>query len=81
MASKLKGKTLKIGAKAGTTGKIFGSVTTIQIMSALKEQQDIEIERRKIVLPDDVKTLGTYTATIKFHPEVIAEVEFEVAQD
>ena len=50
MAAKLDGVTLKIGAKAGTSGKIFGSVTNVQIANALKEQAGIEIERKKIVL-------------------------------
>lgn len=78
MAAKMDGKTLKIGAKAGQSGKIFGSVTTIQLVAALKEQFDIEIERRKIELPEEVKLLGEYVAKINFHPEVIVDVNFEV---
>ena len=77
MAAKLKGKTLQIPAKAGTSGKIFGSVTNIQISRALNEQLEVDVERKKIEFPD-ITTLGTYTATIKFHPEVIGEVEFEL---
>jgi len=71
MATKLEGQTLKIGAKAGTSGKIFGSVTNVQIIAALKEQFDIE----------DVKNLGTYNATLNLHPEVTVTLPFEVAQD
>ena len=81
IAEKLKGQTLKIGAKAGTSGKIFGSITNIQIANALKEQFDVEVERRDIVLPDEVKEVGTYTVTLKLHPEVQPEVEFEVVQE
>ena len=55
MAAKLDGVTLKIGAKAGTSGKIFGSVTNVQIANALKEQAGIEIERKKIVLEEEKK--------------------------
>ena len=78
MAEKLQGQTLKIGAKAGTSGKIFGSVTNVQIIAALKEQFDVEIERRKVELPNEVKTLGSYTATLKLHPEVVTDLDFEV---
>ncbi len=78
LAQKLEGVTLKIGAKTGTSGKIFGSVTTIQLAAALKEQAGVEIERKKIVLPDEVKTVGSYVATLVLHPEVKSEVAFEV---
>ncbi|MEM1218016.1 MAG: 50S ribosomal protein L9 [Bacteroidota bacterium] len=81
MADKLKDQVLKIGAKAGQSGKIFGSVTTVQLASALNEQFEIEVERRKIELPEEVKTLGEYVAQIKFHPEVIADVKFEVVAE
>lgn len=78
MADKLKGITLRIGAKAGKSGKIFGSVTNIQLANAIKEQAGIEIERKKIHVPEDVKDLGSYTARIDFHKEVSCDVNFEV---
>lgn len=81
MADKLKGQTLRIGAKAGTSGKIFGSVTNIQIVNALKEQFDLDIERRKVQLPDAVKELGTYTMVLNLHKEVKPEVQFEVVAE
>lgn len=81
IADRLKGIVLKVGAKAGTTGKIFGSVTNIQIAQLLKEGHGLEIERRKISLSDDVKELGTYTAKLNLHPEVVTEVQFEVIQE
>ncbi|MFK7808953.1 MAG: 50S ribosomal protein L9 [Saprospiraceae bacterium] len=81
LADKIGDKVLKIGAKAGTSGKIFGSITNIQIASALKDQMDIEIERRKITLPDEVKELGEYEVSLAFHPEVIKKMKIEVAQD
>lgn len=80
-ADKLKGQTIKIGAKAGTSGKIFGSITSIQIASALKDQMDVEVERRRVKLPEDIKNLGTYTAVLDLHPEVQAEVQFEVVSE
>jgi len=81
VADKLKGKVLKIGAKAGTSGKIFGSVTNIQITNALKEQFDLDVERRKVQLPDNVKELGTYTLVLNLHKEVKPELQFEVVAE
>ena len=81
MAEKLAKATLKIGAKAGTSGKIFGSVTTVQLAQAFKDQMDMEIERRKIEIPDEVKELGSYTAKVRFHKEVEADVNFEVIEE
>jgi len=81
LADKIEGEVLKIGAKAGTSGKIFGSITTIQIAAALKEQMDIEIERRKITIPEEIKELGEYDVTVAFHPEVVKTLKIAVAQD
>ena len=69
---------LKLGAKTGTTGKIFGSVTSVQIARAIKEQKGYEIDRRRITILDDVKELGTYKANIDFGNGNECEVEFEV---
>jgi len=81
VADKIKDVTLRIGAKAGTSGKIFGSVTNTSIAQALKEQFQVEVIRSKVELIDDVKELGTYKANVRLHPEVIAEVAFEVVAE
>lgn len=81
IASQLTSQTLKIGAKAGTSGKIFGSVTSVQIVAAIKDQLGLEILRKKIELPVEVKELGTYTVIINLHREVIVNVEFEVSAE
>ncbi len=78
IAAKLEGQTLRIGAKAGESGRIFGSVTAIQVAAALQEQFGLEIERRKVQLPDDVKELGSYKLVLNLHKEVKPEVTFEV---
>jgi len=78
IAERLKGQVLKIGAKSGTSGKIFGSVTNVQLAAALKEQFDLDIDRKKVQLPEEIKTLGTYTAVLNLHPEVDTKVDFEV---
>lgn len=79
IAKTLETLTLKIGAKAGTSGKIFGSVNAIQIAHALKEQFNFEFDRKQIEVDgDSIKELGTYKAKVKLHKEISAEVEFEV---
>ncbi len=78
MAASVKGKTLKIGAKAGTSGKIFGSVTTLQIVQELQNQFGLEVDKRKVVLPEEVKEIGTYKAVLNLHREVQPEVTFEL---
>jgi large subunit ribosomal protein L9 len=79
MAQKLEGLKVRIGAKASSTGKIFGSVNAIQIAEAIKEQHGLEVDRKRIVVDgENVKELGTYTATINLHKEVKAKIEFEV---
>ena len=70
---------VKLGAKTGTSGKIFGSVTAIQLARAIREQKGYEIDRRRISIIDEVKEVGTYKAQIDFGKENIVEMEFEVA--
>ena len=72
---------LKLGAKTGTSGKIFGSVTSVQVARAIKEQKGYEIDRRRITILDDVKELGTYKAKIDFGNGNETEVEFEVVAE
>jgi len=74
----LKASPIKVGAKVGTSGKIFGSVTAIQIARAIREQKGYEIDRRRISIVDDVKEAGTYKAQIDFGKENVLEIEFEV---
>lgn len=76
--AKLKEAPLKIGAKTGTSGKIFGSVTSLQLTRAIREQKGYDIDRKKIHIIDEVKELGTYKASIDFGNGNSTEVEFEV---
>ncbi len=69
---------VKVGAKTGTSGKIFGAVTAIQIARAIREQKGYEIDRRKISITSDVKEVGTHTASIDFGKDNVVEMEFEV---
>ena len=75
---KIKGLKLTIGAKTSTKGKIFGSVNTIQISEALKNQ-GFEIDRKDITIKEElIKEIGNYTATIKLHRDVSVEIPFEI---
>lgn len=76
--SVLKESPVKIGAKTGTSGKIFGSVTSLQIARAIKDQKGYQIDRKRITIVDDVKELGTYKANIDFGNGNTTEIEFEV---
>ncbi|MFN3918339.1 MAG: 50S ribosomal protein L9 [Flavobacteriales bacterium] len=79
-AEKLKGTTIKVGAKVGENGKIFGSVTNLQVADALKAA-GFEIDRKSVVLKgDSIKSTGTYEADAKIHKEVIASFKFEVVE-
>jgi large subunit ribosomal protein L9 len=81
LAAKINDQTLKIGVKTGTSGKIFGSVTNVQIAAALKDQMDLDIERRKIELSDEIKEIGDYTATVRFYKEIEANVKLELIKE
>ncbi len=74
----LKSSPVKIGAKTGTSGKIFGSVTGLQITRAIRDQKGYEIDRKRITILDEVKELGIHKATIDFGNGNNVEIEFEV---
>jgi large subunit ribosomal protein L9 len=81
IAAKLEGLSIKIGAKAGENGKIFGSVNSIQIADAIQAAGQT-VDRKSIhITEDSIKELGSYEATIKLHKEVTATVKFEVVAD
>ncbi len=79
LAEKLKNITVNIGAKVGTSGKIFGSINAIQISEAIKKQFNYDIDRKKITVDgENIKEVGNYSATIELHREVSIVVNFEV---
>jgi len=75
---KLNEAPVRVGAKTGTSGKIFGSVTSLQLSRAIRDQKGYAIDRKKITLPDEVKEVGTYKAHIDFGNGKSTDVEFEV---
>jgi large subunit ribosomal protein L9 len=81
MAEGLANKTLRIGAKAGEKGKIFGSVNTIQIADAIRAL-GFEVDRKNIKLKGEaIKSLGKYEAEVVFHRDVIRTIPFEVVEE
>ena len=74
----LKASPVTIGAKIGISGKIFGSVTSLQITRAIRDQKGYEIDRKRISIVDEVKEAGTHKASIDFGNGNIVEIDFEV---
>lgn len=81
IAEQIVGKKISIGAKTSTTGKIFGSVNTIQLAEAINKK-GFDIDRKQISIPvDSIKEIGTHTAKIKLHKDVVVEIEFKVVAE
>ena len=81
LAEELKKVSLTIGAKTSTKGKIFGSVNTIQLAEALIVK-GLEVERKNISIKDDlIKEIGSYSATVKLHREVLVDIPFEIVSE
>jgi large subunit ribosomal protein L9 len=77
----LKSISIVIGAKTSSTGKIFGSVNNIQVAEALKEK-GFEVDRKQITIKEDsIKEIGKHSAKVKFHRDVVVELEFEVVAE
>jgi large subunit ribosomal protein L9 len=74
----LKSAPVKVGAKTGTSGKIFGSVTSLQISRAIRDQKGYEIDRKRISITEEVKELGIHKGSIDFGNGNLVEIEFEV---
>jgi len=82
VAKSLENVTVKIGAKAAETGKIYGSVNAIQIADALRDQFKIDIDRKKIhVDGESIKETGNYTASIRLHKDIQVTINFEVVAE
>lgn len=78
IAKKLKGIMLKIKVRAGENGKIFGGVTSKEISDGLKKDYNIDIDKKKILLNETIKTIGTFTIDIKLYEGVIGKLKIDV---
>jgi len=81
LAEKLKKITVVIKSKAGENGKLFGSITNKDIADRLKTDFNIDIDKKKIVLPDSIKTLGETKVEVKLYPEVSATLTVKTVQE
>lgn len=78
----LEGAELRIAVKAGTSGKVFGSVNNVMIANAILDQKKMEIDRKKIILDEShIKEVGKYKAVIKLHKEVSVEIDLDVVAE
>jgi len=79
LASKLEGKEIVITTKGGEGGRLFGSVTSMDISQGIKNTLSLDIDKRKIQLKDNIKTEGVYEIEIKLHKDVTAKVKVKIA--
>ena len=78
-AAALEGKTVRVSAKAGANGKLFGSVTAKEVAESVKKQFGVEADKRKITM-EDVKSYGTYEAEIKLYAGISAKIYVQVSE-
>ncbi len=80
-AAKLEGGKVKIASKAGDNGKLFGKITNQNVADAIKYQLHVVVDKRKVQLPDGIKTIGSHEVEIKVYPEISAKITVEVVSE
>ena len=80
-AKRLSDKTVKVTARAGENGKLFGKVTSKEIAAAVEKEFGMEVNKKKISLEQDIKTFGTFTFELKLHPGVTAKMFVSVSEE
>ena len=80
IAAVIDGNSVKIESKAGSSGKLFGSITSKEVAAALKEQYDVDLDKRKIEMDADIKSFGTYSAKVKIMSGVNADIYIIVTE-
>ena len=78
IAAKLAEVVVKISATAGADGRLYGSITSKDIAEALAKQHGVTVDKRKIVMPDPIKTYGTYNFDVRLYPEIVGKVKVTV---
>ena len=79
--AKIEGKTIKIKAKGGSGGRLFGSITSKEVAELLGKDFGLDVDRRKIAIEGDIKTFGSYTAAVKLYPEITATIYLVVEEE
>lgn len=80
VAARLSGKTVKVAARAGENGKLFGKVTSKELAAAVEKEFGLEVNKKKISLETEIKAFGTYTFEVKLHPGVAAKMYVSVVE-
>lgn len=80
LAATLETKEVVVKIKSGEGGRAFGSVSSKEIVTACKEQNGIELDKKKVQLPEALKNFGTYEVTVKLHPQVSAKLKVKVQE-
>lgn len=80
-AKKIEGLAVSIKVKTGENGKLFGSITSKDIADELKKQFNIEIDKKKIIMEEAIKSAGTYNVEVKVYPDVAASLKINIMQD
>lgn len=78
MAKKIKDITLTLKVKAGDNGKLFGSITSKDVAEAMKKDQKLEIDKKKLVMPDAIKSVGTFEVEVKLYPEISSKFTVKI---
>ena len=78
VAKELADKSITVKMQAGVEGKVFGSISSKEIALEAKRQLNMEIDKKKIIIPDPIKSLGTYKVNIKLHKDVVGTLEVKV---
>ncbi len=78
LASKMEGKEIPISAKGGEGGRLFGSITSMDISDGIKKALSLDIDKRKILLKDNIKSEGVYEVEVKLHKDVSAKVKVNI---
>lgn len=81
LGKKIEAGKVEMSIKTGEGGKAFGSISSKEIAAEVKAQMDLEIDKKKIVLKESIKTLGTFKVPVKLHPKVTAELTVNVAEE
>lgn len=78
LAAKIEAGSVSVGIKTGSEGRVFGSVSSKEIAQAVKEQMNLEIDKKKISLAEPIKSVGTAIVSVKLHPQVTAKLTVKV---
>jgi len=81
LAARLSGLSVTIPIKVGKDGRVFGSVSGKDIQDAVKKQLNIEMDKKKLVLPEGIKEIGTTVVTVKLHPQVTGSITVKVVAE